>query len=97
MQLSIFAVMLPGDIEAKTGDTVREVLQSKHPESRVPDPSVREDCGALPAFVEPDVTADAVERVARRLGGSGGPGPTLQTCNIGSFNLEGPAQKFARQ
>jgi hypothetical protein len=59
--------MLPDDMDAKTGDTVREVLQSKHPESRVRDPSVMEDCGSLPAFVELDVTADAVEQVARRL------------------------------
>jgi hypothetical protein len=57
-------VMLPDDMDAKTGDTVREVLQSEHPESRVPDPSVMEDYGALPAFVELDVTADAVEQVA---------------------------------
>jgi hypothetical protein len=80
--------MLSDNTDAKTGDTVREVLQSKHPKPRVPDPSVMEDCGALPAFVELDTTADAVERAAR---------PTLQTCNIGSFDLEGPAQNFARQ
>jgi hypothetical protein len=69
-------VMLPDGIDAKTGDTVKEVLQSKHPESRVPDISVMEDYETPPDFVELDITADAVEKVARRLGGSAGPGGT---------------------
>jgi hypothetical protein len=33
-------VMLPNEIDSKTDDTVLEVLQSKHPDLRVPDISL---------------------------------------------------------
>jgi hypothetical protein len=69
-------VLLPDDIDEKNGDTVREVLESKHPELRAPDVSFLEECDTLPDFVEPGVTSDTIEKVARRLGGSGGPGGT---------------------
>jgi hypothetical protein len=69
-------IMLPDEIDEKTGDTVLEVLQSKHPESRVPDISLMEEYDSLPDFVELDITADTVEKVARRLSGSAGPGGT---------------------
>ena len=38
-------VMFPGDIDSKTGDTVQEVLESKHPDLRVPDISLMEKYG----------------------------------------------------
>ena len=68
--------MLPKDIDSKTGDTVKEVLESKHPNLRVPDISLMEKYDTLPDLVEIDITATTVERVARRLSGSAGPGGT---------------------
>jgi len=69
-------VMLPEEIDNKTGDTVKEVLESKHPNLRVPDISLMEEYETLPDHVDLDITADTVERVARRLSGSAGPGGT---------------------
>ena len=69
-------VPLPDDTDDKTEDTVREVLESKHPESKAPDTSMLEEHATAPDFVDSDITLDAVEKVARRLGGSGGPGGT---------------------
>ena len=69
-------IMLPDEIDAKTGDTVLDVLQSKHPDMRVPDIALMEEYDTLPDFVELDITADTVEKVARRLSGSAGPGGT---------------------
>ena len=66
--------MLADNPDAKTGDVVREALACKHPELRVPDVSVMKE--RTPDFVEPDIAADAVEKVARGLGGSAGPGGT---------------------
>ena len=68
--------MLPEDIDSKTGDTVKEVLESKHPKLRVPDISFMEKYDTLPDSVEIDITADTVESMARRLIGSAGPGGT---------------------
>jgi hypothetical protein len=90
--------MLPDEIDTKTGDAVLDVLKSKHPEMSAPDVSLMEEHDALPDFVELEVTAGTVKKVARRLSGSAGPGgPAHQTCNIGSFDVEVPAQNFEKQ
>jgi xanthine dehydrogenase molybdopterin-binding subunit B len=66
--------LLPEDKDDKTGDTVLDVLQSKHPAARVPDTSIMEEYNTLPDFVEIDITEEVVEKVAHRLTGSAGPG-----------------------
>ena len=53
-----------------------DVLQSKHPDSRVPDTSVMEEYDTLPDLVETDVTEEVVEKVAQQLTGSDGSGGT---------------------
>ena len=86
--------MLPGDIDAKTGDTVREALEFKHPEPRVLDISVIEKHDTVPGFVELDITDDTIKKVTQHLGGSVGlgEGPAHQTCSIGSFEGGGGQQ-----
>jgi hypothetical protein len=69
-------VLLPDDTDDKTGDTAREVLESKYPELRAPDISMLEEHDTAPDFVELDLTVETVEKVARWLGGSGGLGGT---------------------
>jgi hypothetical protein len=86
--------MHPDNADAKTGENAGELLESKQPESRVPDISVMEKKrGTLPGCVELDVTADAVKKVARPLeAAQDWEGPTHQTCNIGSFDLGGSSE-----
>jgi hypothetical protein len=63
-------VLLPEDRDDKTGDSVLDVLQTKHPSARVPDTSVTEVSGTLPDLVEIDIMEEVVEKVARQLTGS---------------------------
>ncbi len=67
-------VLLPDDVDEKTGESVIDVLRSKHPDARVPDASELEDYEVTPDFVDLDITEEVVEKVARRLSGSAGPG-----------------------
>jgi hypothetical protein len=63
----------PTDIDKKTSDSAETVLRSKHPDARIPKPESLPHYAHTPNFVEVDITADAVERVAQRLsGGLGG-------------------------
>jgi hypothetical protein len=57
-------VLLPGDTDEKTGETIFDVLKSKHPAARVPEASEMEDYDILPDFVDVDITEDIVEQVA---------------------------------
>jgi hypothetical protein len=61
------SILMPGDIDEKTGDSVATVLESKHPDARVPNVSL------LPTYSE---TPHFFEKVARRLSGSSGVGGT---------------------
>jgi hypothetical protein len=63
-------VLLPNEIDDKTGNTVEEVLLSKHPEARVPDASKMPKFSELPDLVELSITDDIVQKVASRLMGS---------------------------
>ena len=68
---------MPSDIDEKTKEPVGDVLQSKHPDARTPDPSDLEDHdGELPDFVPLDITEETVATIARRLSGGAGPGGT---------------------
>ncbi len=67
-------VLLPDDVDEKTGESVIDVLQSKHPDAQVPDAAELEDYETVPNFVDLDITKEVVEKVARRLSGSAGPG-----------------------
>jgi hypothetical protein len=67
-------ILYPDDIDIKTGKPVIDVLQSKHPEARVPDAEDLQHYNETPEFVDVDITADTVESVARKLSGSAGPG-----------------------
>jgi hypothetical protein len=65
-------ILQPTDIDEKTGDSVKTVLRSKHPDARIPKPESLPHYAHTPDFVKVDITADAVKKVARRLSGSAG-------------------------
>jgi hypothetical protein len=65
-------IFRPSDIDEKTGDSVKTVLRSKHPDARIPKPESLPHYAHTPDFVEVGITADTVEKVARRLSGSAG-------------------------
>ncbi len=67
---------MPSDIDEKTGDSVATVLESKHPNARVPDFSSFPLYPNTPDFVDLAITEDSVEKVAGRLSGSAGLGGT---------------------
>jgi hypothetical protein len=69
-------ILMPGDIDEKTGDSVANVLKSKHPDARVPDASLLPTYSETPDFVDLSITEDVVETVAKRLAGSAGLGGT---------------------
>ena len=51
---------------------MKEILESKHPNQKNPDPEAFIDCDVLPTLVDVDVTADHVSKVANFLSGSAG-------------------------
>jgi hypothetical protein len=57
----------PTDVDKKTGDLVETVLRSKHPDARIPKPESLPHYAHTPGFVEVNITADDVEKVARLL------------------------------
>jgi predicted GNAT family acetyltransferase len=59
-------VLMPNDINVKTGDTIEEVLKSKHPNARTPDVSQLLKYDEKPEFVEVDIT-----RLSRSAGAGG--------------------------
>jgi hypothetical protein len=62
-------VLLPDDKCSKTGLPVSDVLDSKHPMTRVPDANALLHYQELPEFIEVDVTEDSVEDTAHKLSG----------------------------
>jgi hypothetical protein len=57
-------VLIPGNMDEKTGDPVATVLQSKHPNARMPDASMLPVYEDTPEFVDLDITKDIVKSVA---------------------------------
>jgi hypothetical protein len=69
-------ILFPDNTDEKSGDTVLETLQSKHPDATIPEASSLQTYPSLPDFNDIDVTEDVVESVARRLRGCAGPSGT---------------------
>jgi hypothetical protein len=63
-------ILQPANIDEKTGGSVKTVLRSKHPDAQIPKPESLPTYAHTPDFVEVDITADAIKKVARRLSGS---------------------------
>jgi hypothetical protein len=61
-------------LDEKTGDSVAEVLKSKHPEAKIPDVRHLPTYAERPVLTDVDVTPEVVEHVAGRLTGSAGLG-----------------------
>ncbi len=69
-------ILLPGDVDEKSGDSVAEALESKHQHARTPDASSLTKYPITPDFVDVDICEETVGTVARRLSGSAGLGGT---------------------
>jgi hypothetical protein len=68
-------ILLLDDIDAKTGYTNMELLQSKHPDAQhMPDACDLKVYGNTPDFIELDITEEVIKQVARCLSGSAGLG-----------------------
>jgi hypothetical protein len=65
-------MLIPSNKDKKSGDSVAEALQSKHPDARVADPTQLPSYSETPDFVDLDITDEIVEKVARQLSGSAG-------------------------
>jgi hypothetical protein len=65
-------ILKPYDVVA-TGQTVKEVLESKHPLQAEGNPEAFIICEELPALVDVDITTEHVAKVARSLSGTAGP------------------------
>ena len=63
-------ILLPDEKDEKTGDTVLEVLQSKHPDARPPDAENFKAYETCPDLLDLDITEEVCCKVARRLRGS---------------------------
>eukprot|EP00978_Attheya_sp_CCMP212_P042445 scaffold258630_cov55-Attheya_sp.AAC.1 len=63
-------IMLPTDIDEKSGLPVIDALRSKHPPARVPEVEDLEEYDTLPEFVRVDITDETMENVVRRLSGA---------------------------
>ncbi|KAF6213743.1 hypothetical protein GE061_011465 [Apolygus lucorum] len=69
------AILNP-DSQLEDGNTVVEVLKSKHPPQFLPSPDTFLPANDLPLLVDVNITANHVERAAHRLKGSAGPSGT---------------------
>ena len=67
-------LLQPTDTDEKSGEPIVDVLRSKHPEEQVPEAADLHVYDEVPDFVDLDITADVVEKVAKKLSGSAGPG-----------------------
>lgn len=83
-------ILMPDDIDEKTGDSVENVLRSKHPEARIPKATDLPSFTNLPDLVELDITTDHVSTVASRLSGSAGLG------GVDSITLQQWLLKFGK-
>ena len=66
-------ILMPGDVDEKSGNLVNEILESKHPIGRdvkISSFPIFESC---PELINIEVIEDSVERVARRISGSASP------------------------
>ena len=70
-------VLHPSAPAGTAGKTVLEVLKEKHPEPREAIERAFLSCDELPPLVDVDITAAHVEKVARQIQGSAGPGGTM--------------------
>ena len=67
-------VMDPNESAGKPqGKSVMEVLLSKHPDQQIPDEAAFIQCEELPIFLDVEITATYIERVAHKLSGGAGP------------------------
>jgi len=86
-------VLFPEDKDPLTGTTVAEVLDSKHPPSQTPSPTLLPTYPSTPAFINLDITPDTVEWVAHQLHGAVGVGDAdAMLSHIGSQGLVKPAR-----
>jgi hypothetical protein len=69
-------ILYPDDTDEKSGTSVISVLESKHPDARIPDADAMPAYPTLPDFVDLDITEDSIEIVARCLSGGAGLGGT---------------------
>jgi len=67
-------VLFPEDVDPITGQTVAEVLASKHPPPQSPAPTSLPSYPSTPDFIDLDITPDTIERVAHWLHGAAGVG-----------------------
>jgi hypothetical protein len=67
-------ILYPNDINDKSGNFVREVLQSKHPDARIPSAVTLTAYPSLSNFVNVNITEDSVESGTRHPSGSAGLG-----------------------
>ena len=65
-------VLSPEDINSKLNQPVKDVMDGKHPRRRDIDANHLEEYEELPKFQEVVITGEMVERVAKKLSGSGG-------------------------
>jgi hypothetical protein len=65
-------VILPGQIDDKTGLTIKEVLQLKHHSAMTSYPSTLHPYEEVPAFADLGISHDTIEQVACHLSGSAG-------------------------
>ena len=56
---------MPNETDSKSGDLVKEVLQTKHPEATKPSIEALETYDSTPDFVPVDITEKVVEEVSR--------------------------------
>jgi hypothetical protein len=66
--------MMLDEIDEKSGLTVKEVLQSKHPAATTPQPSTLHPYDITLEFSSVDIPHDTIKQVARNLSGSSGLG-----------------------
>jgi hypothetical protein len=67
-------ILYPDDTDEKTELSIKEVLQSKHPDVRTPGPDALTVYPYLPDFVHLDITKVTIKIVARSLSGGAGLG-----------------------
>jgi hypothetical protein len=73
-ETEIGSVLNANDIDEKTGVSVAESLESKHPEARTPDVCNLPTYPEVPELIALDITKDTLEHIASRLSGAAGPG-----------------------
>ena len=61
--------ILSPDDDSGTGKTVQQVLQSKHPEQKTPDPDAFIVCEELPVLIDVDVASEHILKTASTLSG----------------------------